>query len=412
MRNVFAILVAIFLMALPVLAESVITGLPAGYATINDGKKKELENVIMFQSPEEKLAVRITGLADNLGWNNKPTSEWLNADSLVANRRAEAAAAYYHSLGWYVEIAGIETGTPYRGVRVEIVERVESEGAIAPPEQSAPETTLTPAVAPQPQITGFVFERPVISLKTDNKIFGRVMAETENGLISLPNNYQVTFTSTDSENVSVEKSGLITALGKEDKESQVIATVSHQEAEGSMSRKVVTDAVATMTVYVSSPGEMSPPPTKTRVYAGIQGSDSDYDTGGGVTLGMEAPSGASMLVMADWYQNLSVVTAGVGMKLPWLPLTPMIGFRVDNNLNWRPMALANLRLPISERISLNVFGGAEIFSQNIPPSYDFNATRNGDNVDWQSSFNPGGIKREIRPFAGIGVTFDLTGGVK
>lgn len=103
----------------------VISGLPAGFSTLSVAKQQELERVVLYDDPK-KNSVRLTGLTDTLGWPALPLSEWAKADSGVGFRRVNRAASFYRSLGWQVEIAGVETQTQYRGVRVEIVPRADA----------------------------------------------------------------------------------------------------------------------------------------------------------------------------------------------------------------------------------------------------------------------------------------------
>ncbi len=116
-----AILVALMaLLSAPVKGqEKIIAGLRPGYSTLSGATEERLEKTVVGYSPATE-AVRLTGLTDTLGWANTPQSEWDEADTALAHRRVNAFAAWYQSRGWQVEIAGIETQTPYRGVGVEI----------------------------------------------------------------------------------------------------------------------------------------------------------------------------------------------------------------------------------------------------------------------------------------------------
>ncbi len=102
--------------------EVVVSGLEPGYATLSPQQKRELERVILYEDPaQEKL--EIIGLSDWLSWKNLPKSEWARADSAAARRRANRVTTFYRSFGWSAEVAGVETLTPHRGVRIRIVDK-------------------------------------------------------------------------------------------------------------------------------------------------------------------------------------------------------------------------------------------------------------------------------------------------
>jgi len=102
--------------------EKIIAGLKPGYSTLSVTTEKGLERTVVGHSPATE-AIRLTGLTDKLGWPELPATQWDAADTALAQRRVNATAAWYQSRGWTVDLAGIETQTPYRGVRIEIVER-------------------------------------------------------------------------------------------------------------------------------------------------------------------------------------------------------------------------------------------------------------------------------------------------
>jgi len=130
--------------------EKIIAGLKPGYSTLSVATEEELEKAVVGHSSATEI-VRLTGLTDTTGWPTLQPSQWNEADSALGWRRVNTAAAFYQSRGWVVEIGGIETRTPFRGVSVEIVPREYSlrsaPTAAAKAQLAAPDTCYDNAIA-------------------------------------------------------------------------------------------------------------------------------------------------------------------------------------------------------------------------------------------------------------------------